>query len=900
MLPARIIVFAWTVAFVQAVPSIFAIIDRDANQLSDVWQLKFATGTTGAVPDSDNDGLTNLQENIAGTNPFDATSRFDSLISFPTAGVANASWQGEAGKRYVIETSTDLTTWTASPATDGAGAPLEANLSTGNAPRFFVRVRVADVDSDGDGLSDWEERQSGFNPQRMFTEGIGNTSTIPASRVTDYERVRDLLAGTAAHTITIAASDPAMAENWPDPGTIVIRRTGRLAPVTVAFTLGGTALSGIDYAQPPLFTATIPLGADEITVPLIPLADALTEGDETIVVTLQPGVGYTLGSATSATLTLTDAFDGKPAAKDASRFLTQATFGPVADDIVRVRDLGFAGWLDDQFTRTPALHLPIVHAWQTELGAVDSTPLVSTEHRLEAFWRQTMRSDAASDPLRQRLAFALSQIFVISDRMESLGADQRGMTGYYDLLLENAFGTYRGLLEAVTRHPWMGLYLSAMRNRKANVAANRFPDENYAREVMQLFAIGLWRLNPDGTQLLSNGTDLDPDGAVVSAGQPIPTYAQTQIEALARVFTGLSYGTRFTSSTNLTEIPTTRFYDSSNVGWRPMRMFDVEHDVAAKTLAFPGLAPLNLPARTASNPDLGTAGNADLAATLDHLANHPNVGPFIGRLLIQRLVTSNPTPAYIGRVSAVFANNGSGVRGDLKAVIKAILLDPEARDPARLAVVTHGLVREPYTRYVALARALGAAPADPVSSGGRYRGFSGLDGDFLQRPLSAPSVFNFYSPDYRPPGAARDANLVSPELQIINSVTSISGPNRFSTALAATSTSASVTQFNPSAQSDNVATAGVNESTWNTRADEATWLPLATNDPDGLVAALDRTLCYGNMSPATFRATTRAIRRLDDPLANGLTTDVRDQRARARLRVAIHTVTVSADFSVLK
>jgi hypothetical protein len=330
-----------------------------------------------------------------------------------------------------------------------------------------------------------------------------------------------------------------------------------------------------------------------------------------------------------------------------------------------------------------------------------------------------------------------------------------------------------------------------------------------------------------------------------------------------------------------------------------MRMFDVEHDVAAKTLAFPGLAPLDLPARTASNPDVGAAGNADLAATLDHLANHPNVGPFIGRLLIQRLVTSNPTPAYIGRVSAAFADNGSGVRGDLKAVIKAVLLDPEARDPARLGVVTHGLVREPYTRYVALARALGAAPDDPVSSGGRYRGFGGLDGDFLQRPLSAPSVFNFYSPDYRPPGAAREAGLVSPELQIINSVTSISGPNRFSSALAATSTAAFATRFNPGNQSDNAATPAVDESTWNTRADETAWLPLATHDPDGLVAALDRTLCYGNMSPATFRAITRAITRLGDPLG---TPDpvVRDQRAYARLRIALHLVTVSPDFSVLK
>lgn len=899
--PAHVLGLGWLAACLSCSP-LFAIIDRDTNQLSDVWQLKFSTGLLDPDLDADGDGLTNRQESILATNPFDPSSRFNPPVDFSNPGSVSASWNGETGKRYIFETSTDLTTWTAALTLYGSGASLAASTGTGGAPRFFVRVKADDIDTDGDGLSDWEEHVVGFNPLRIFSEGLGSNPGTPTTnnpRITDFERVRDLLAGTATHTVTIAAADPAMAENWPDPGTVVIRRTGRIAPVTVTFTLTGTAVSGTDYATPAFLSATIPLGADETTVNFTALTDALTEGDETIIVTLQPGTGYTLGTATTATLTITDAADGKPAAKAASRFLTQATFGPAPAELTRVRDLGFSGWLDDQFTRTPNLHLPIVQTWQTEVGDGTSTPAATTDHRLEAFWRQAMRTDADSDPLRQRTAFALSQIFVISDRMESLAADQRGMTSYYDMLLENAFGNYRTLLEAVTRHPWMGLYLSAMRNRKANVAANRFPDENYAREVMQLFAIGLWRLNPDGTHLLSDGTDLDPDGAVVPAGQSIPTYGQSQIAVLARVFTGLSYGTRFTTATNLAEITTTTFYDSNNVPWRPMRMFDSEHDVAAKTLAFPGLAPLVLPARTASNPNTGAAGNADLTATLDHLANHPNVGPFIGRLLIQRLVTSNPSPAYIGRVSAVFADNGSGVRGDLKAVIKAILLDSEARDPARLDVATHGLVREPYTRYVAFARAFGAAPADPVSAGGRFRGFGSLDGDFIQRPLSAPSVFNFYSPDYRPPGAARDSNLVSPELQITNSVTAISAPNRFSSAFAATSTAANVTQFNPSTVANDSATTTVDESTWNTRADEAAWLPLATGDPDALVAALDRALCYGRMSPATFRAVTRALRRLDDPLGTA-DLNVRDQRARARLRVAAHLVTVSADFSVLK
>ncbi|MEY4490045.1 MAG: hypothetical protein RIQ79_2553, partial [Verrucomicrobiota bacterium] len=238
-------------------------------------------------------------------------------------------------------------------------------------------------------------------------------------------------------------------------------------------------------------------------------------------------------------------------------------------------------------------------------------------------------------------------------------------------------------------------------------------------------------------------------------------------------------------------------------------------------------------------------------------------------------------------------------------VIRALLLDPEARDPAQFSVVGHGLVREPYTRYVALARALEAAPADLASSGGRYRGFSSLDSDFLQRPLSAPSVFNFYSPSYQSPGPLRDAGLVSPELQITNSVSSITTPNRFSSALAVTSTfnlaaNSGWTQFNPTSQSDPVVTTAGNGSTWNTRANEAAWLPLATNDPEGLVSALDLALCYGRMSPATFRAVTRAVRRLDDPLASGLTTTVRDQRALTRFRVAAHLVALSADSAILK
>jgi hypothetical protein len=318
---------------------------------------------------------------------------------------------------------------------------------------------------------------------------------------------------------------------------------------------------------------------------------------------------------------------------------------------------------------------------------------------------------------------------------------------------------------------------------------------------------------------------------------------------------------------------------------------------------------LVLPVRTGTTSISQTGGNADLTAFLDHLASHPNVAPFMSRLLIQRLVTSNPSHEYVGRVSAAFTSSG----GDLKAVLRAILLDSEARDYDRRTTPTHGLVREPYTRYVAMARILEAAPADPVVAGGRYRGFGAINDDFLQRPLSAPSVFNFYSPENRPAGPLRDLGLVSPEMQIINSVSSITTPNLYSSRLRVTSQTLSIapipnndgwTQLNPTGQSD-ITETPANEFLWNTRINEQPWVDLILSNPsalapDAMVTKLDEMLCYGNMSQPTFRAITRCLNRLPDPFAASLTDVVRSERLRARLRNAIHLITTSADYAVLK
>lgn len=875
-----------------------AVLDSDGDQVSEVWRARFAAQGLAPGVDTDGDGYTNQQESLLGTDPRDPRSHLASLLRIAPGGGLELAWSSVRDKRYALETSGDLVNWSPTLELTGDGAERTFSFS-GGGPRSFVRLRASDLDSDGDGLSDWEERSTGFDPRRIFSEGLGSNPANPTTnnpRVTDYERLGALLGG-AVPTLEIIAMDPAMAENWPDRGTVVIRRSGRLDTLTVQLSLGGTATRGFDYADPPFLTVTLPFGVDQAVFTLLPLADALVEGEETVTVTLQPGASHALGARTTATLTIADAADGRPAEKAAARFLQQATFGPAPEELARVRALGFAGWLEQQFTRPVNQHLPLVHVWQTELGGTTNEAVVGTNERMEAWWRQTMRGDSASDPLRQRVAFALSQIFVISDRMSSLNNDVRGLASYQDMLLEHSFGNVRDLLEAVTRHPWMGLYLSALRNRKANPALNRFPDENYAREILQLFSLGLWVLEPDGSLRLSDGTQLDPEGLPVPAGRPIPAYGEPQIAALARVFTGLSYSARFVSRTDLNEVPTTRFNDSFNIPWRPMRMWDAEHDLAPKTVFFPGHSTLQLPARTASSPDTGAAGDADLDAALDHLFAHPNLGPFLGRQLIQRLVTSNPRPEYVARVSAAFADNGSGVRGDLRAVLRAILLDPEARDPSRLEAPEHGQVREPYTRYVALARALGAAPGP--GSGGRFRGFGGLLDDFLQRPLSAPSVFNFYSPDHRPPGPLSPLGLVSPEMQIHNGVTAITGPNRFTSALSANSQT-SLTRFNTSNVPDDPATPDQDESAWNTRVDETPWLPLAHGDGAALVSALDRALCAGRMSPSTFRAITRAVLRLEDPAAPGLDPQIAEQRARLRFRVAVHLVAISPESAVLR
>ena len=468
-------------------------------------------------------------------------------------------------------------------------------------------------------------------------------------------------------------------------------------------------------------------------------------------------------------------------ANDAARFLAQAAFGGTAAEAAAVRRLGFDGWLAAQF----ALPRSQSHwDWLVANGYAVVANTFNFSGVDNTLWRKLMSSP---DVLRQRVALALSEIFVIS--MDGLPVNWRGMVAasYMDTLETHAFGNYRQLLEAVTLSVGMGVYLNMRGNQKAD-GKGREPDENYAREVMQLFTIGLHKLNPDGSVQTVNGVAQD-------------TYTQDDIKGLARVFTGWDYD-RFDRN-----VP-----DHAS---RPMAFAANRH--SPETKSFLGV---NLPA--------GTDGVGELRAALDTLANHANVGPFIGKQLIQRLVTSNPSAAYVGRVAAVFANNGQGVRGDLAAVVRAVLLDVEARTPSTQP--GGGKLREPMVRLVQWARTFNAtSPLGKWNVGNMSSASTRLG----QSPLRSPSVFNFFRPGYVPPGTTLGtAGLMAPEFQLTNESTVVGYANWMQTVIGS----------------------GVGE----VKGDYTPWVPLATT-PSALFDELNTLLAAGQLGAASRATITAAV-----------------------------------------
>lgn len=442
---------------------------------------------------------------------------------------------------------------------------------------------------------------------------------------------------------------------------------------------------------------------------------------------------------------------------EAVRFLEQASFGPTSQDISRLQSLGYARWIDEQLSLNSTLpnHLATVDAIATARGATKPDGNDVTH----SWWTHAIRDNAQ---LRQRVAFALSQIFVVSTAGD-LGGEGRTIASYMDMLARNSTESYRQLIEDVAMHPAMGAYLSHRGNRKEDPTSGRVPDENFAREVMQLFSIGLYELNPDGTVKLTNG-------------RPTETYTSNDVKGLAKVFTGFSWNWPAANSGLMWWKCFWRVQEcrDPNQETSSMSGYAQEHSVSAKD--FLGVS---IPAQGTANPQLS------LKLALDRLATHPNTAPFISKQLIQRLVASNPSDAYVRDIAAVFTTTG----GDLGQVVKAILLHDEARD--RTEEPTAGKLREPVLRVAHLMRALPHTSdtyATQLSQGrtGYYPiGETDNPASALgQTPMRAPSVFNFFRPGYKPPQSELGSrDLVSPEMQITTETTVIGYANFVSTIL---------------------------------------------------------------------------------------------------------------------
>ncbi len=463
------------------------------------------------------------------------------------------------------------------------------------------------------------------------------------------------------------------------------------------------------------------------------------------------------------------------AAKDAARLLQQATFGATLPEINRVQGLGVNGWLNEQFALPATSYTAYAESviQENKNGARGCNDMngggCPWAANTPGFYKQAFEG---RDQLRQRVVNALLQTVVVSIGNNRVLDAGTGVANYMDMLSTHAFGNFRTLLRDVTLHPTMGIYLDMLGSTQDN------PNENYARELLQLFSIGTVMLNADGT----------PQS---SGGQLVPTYSEAMVQGFAKAFTGWHFanqpeaaepwrfyypvekwttpmtpwvGRRCSQDGRVPDDPAgtpnnQRCYTYCNVTIDRCSIPPPHNTTSKSLLQYPGAPYSTLPA--------GQTAQLDIENAIDNIFNHPNVGPFIGRQLIQRLVTSNPTPAYVGRVTAAFNNNGSNVRGDMKAVIRAILTDSEARDNTVAANNIYGKLREPVIKFIHLHRAFGG-----VASGGFYEVWDTADSDTLgQSALKAPSVFNYYSPEFEPAGAMATVFLQGPEFEITSTST---------------------------------------------------------------------------------------------------------------------------------
>lgn len=567
----------------------------------------------------------------------------------------------------------------------------------------------------------------------------------------------------------------------------------------------------------------------------------ITQGQVANVGTLQSFAGA-VGAGSNADMPGTDA--------EAARFLLHAQFSASEAEIAAVKAKGYAVWLDEQ------LALPNSQSgWDWLVGkgysVIDTNEYFFKERLTVCMaWYQLFQSP---DAVRRRWSWALSEVFVVSSR-GTMGVDWQpfGMTAYWDILCSHGFGTYRELLEALSMNPAMGVFLSTQGNKKEEPITGRLPDENYAREVMQLFSIGLFELNLDGTPKRN------------AAGQAVESYASEDVSNLARVFTGYRKNNALPTFTS----PKPPFTGIGNIENARGKMF---FDPTGHSLLEKRFLGVTIPANT--------QGPESLRIALDTLANHPNTAPFLCRQFIQRMVTSNPSPAYVQRVAQVFNNNGNGLRGDLKAVLKAILLDDEALNAANLSSATFGKLRSPVLRVAQWGRTFKAKSVYGTWKMEIPTYDPRLDAN--QRPLDPPSVFSYYRPGYVPPGTAMAAaGATAPEFQIVHE-SSVAGWVNLLQSFA-------VKGFWVSAPNQpgfgNNATDG-----HDIAPDYSTEKALVTN-PQALVDRLNLLLCAGQLSPATVQLIVTGLQ------ADRMRADMPDDQKQRHVARALMFVMCSAEY----
>jgi uncharacterized protein (DUF1800 family) len=789
-------------------------LDTDEDGLPDSWELANGLNPNNSADgalDPDGDALSNLAEHTYGTNPNVANGPG----SLTVVASAPDAFEKEGGRAaFLITRSGGVTPATVSFALSGTasagdyvvkddrGNTLAGSIAfaAGESARTIFIVPVLDS------LNEYPETVGLTLSSGSYSVGSPSTATVKIKDATDAVQNEQLFVAYLTRQGTAQTYASGIA-------TLYLNGSKTVARVNLSFSgltsnqvnayLRNGVTSGIGQELRP----TLPIGqVINETWSVNPvgalsgqdLIDGLFQsGGKWIYLNIGTGT-YPAGeiAGTFAIQTGSSTFTAPPAApapavltgdaltRDVSRFLTQATFGPTKSEIDALvnsiqttyagdRIAGYAAWIEAQFALDQTRLLDYTqaadaHEWNLR-GASPSNFTNNNEvnyhNRRRGWW---LISAKAKDQLRQRTAFALSEIFVVSEELALLRNKHYGLANYYDQLGAKADGSFRSLLGEVSKSPVMGKYLSHLQNQKTvtdgsgNVLIS--PDENYAREILQLFSIGLVQLHPDGTLKLA------------SDGLPISTYGNDDITNLARVFTGWSFSKKNgTAGAGYPEQDNTNFFQGNGpayyqASWtNPLKNFAAYHDTGAKTVLGTGIA-------------AGLNGQDDLAAALDIIYAHPNIGPFISRQLIQRLVTSNPSRGYVYRVAQKFENNGSGTRGNLKAVIKAILLDPEARDLTLVNQVGYGKQKEPIVRYLQLIRALNGKstlPLSALSSFGYPAGqldnfpigttlyrYPNTDDQLTQTPQNAPTVFNWFLPGFNPGGSLAAAGLVAPELQL--------------------------------------------------------------------------------------------------------------------------------------